>query len=281
MMSSFAVRAALGVALVTLASVPAAAQKPKKESVLSFSGTATALDVGAPGVRLTFDPTAVGQELPAEFGFPLTPTPATGSFEGLRGAPVALGSFLVGSGAQYVPNLLTLGGYTFTLTEVPAGRGGLDGCYVAPAAGQTCSPIQKPGSAISPFELVNFPQPANAEIPSATGLYSYASFRFFGTVRGPRGSAFAPFEGTIATIFPASFQETLAYLEFESGVGGAGYGKGSGLAGVPYTATFVIGENAAFNAAVTTTPEPGTVALAGFGLVAVAGAARARRRRGA
>jgi hypothetical protein len=125
----------------------------------------------------------------------------TGSFAGLGGLPGAIRTLNVGAGPQDTPAFLTIGGYTFNLQYLPSGTMGQAECYVAAAAGQRCSPIQTPGTVISPINLAN----------AATGdpdspFYSSAWFNLLGTVVGPGGGVAHEFFGTVMADFPVSFQ---------------------------------------------------------------------------
>lgn len=241
---------ALGAAALT--SAPAGAQIAAG-SQFTFSGTADATDVGADGVVLAFGAYAAASG-----------AGNTGSFAAFNalpgGAPVTLANVLVGVGPQPVPAFLTVGGYTFALAALPSGRYAQDDCYVAPQVGQRCTPIQTPGTALSPFYLAN----------EATGDPDYpfvalAAFDFVGTVTDPAGFTSA-FTGTISTRFVgASYQEVLQGLEAQ-GL--------DGVPGLPFEGTITAGPIVS-----TAAPEPGTVALVGAGLAAVAAAGRRRRRR--
>lgn len=241
--TSFAVHAAAVTAL-TLAATSARAQLPAG-STLNFSGTADAVDVGAAGVVLTFNPGTVasGEGNTGAFAF-LNAAGATG----------AIREITVGAGPQSIPAFLTLGGYTFGLSALPSGTHGQAECYVAPVAGQRCTPIQTPGTAISPFMLTN----AAPQIPGAE-FSSVAAFHLVGTVAGPDGAA-SEFFGTIWTEFP--------HLSFQEALGGLEQAGPQGLPGVQFAGTFVT-----FTAA----PEPSTCALTALGLAGAAGMARRRR----
>jgi hypothetical protein len=68
----------------------------------------------------------------------------TAAFASLNRATVpavagSIGGLLVGRGLQSVPNFLAVGGYRSTCWRCRAVRSGAQ-CYVAPAAGQRCTP---------------------------------------------------------------------------------------------------------------------------------------------
>ncbi len=251
---------------------PAAAQIAPG-STLVFTGSADALDLGTPGVRLDFAPDIVAST-----------TDNTGTFERLNrhnggGVGGTAQPFVVGQGPQRIRNFFVLGGYRFTLDSLPSGRFGQADCYVAAMPGQTCTPYQsalgepRPGvDKLSPFYLANLAF-ADPNVVDAT----LVQFDLFGTVTGP-GGATSPFLGVISTLLPGSYQQVLGGLE-QAG------GAGLPLPGVPFTGTFVTGDLATLAASrggtlaqVTTTPEPSGVALVAAGLGAVGAAARRRRR---
>lgn len=238
---------ALAVTALTLAATTAHAQVAGSQ--LNFSGTTDVVDVGAAGLVLTFTP-----------GTLVSGDGNTGSFASFNAAATGvvgdIKTLTVGAGPQVTPAFLTLGGYTFTLRYLPSGTLGQAECYVEAADGQRCSPIQTPGTAISPINLVNGAT-GDADAP----FYSSAWFHLMGTVTGPDGGVAHEFFGTIMTDFPVSYQDALAGVE------------AYGFAGLPYRATFVVGTE------VTVTPEPSTYALTAAGLLGVVGAARRRRTR--
>lgn len=245
--SSFA-RAAVAAAL-TLGAASAQAQITAG-SRLDFSGTADAVDLGSPGIRLTFQP-----------GMVVARSSSTGTFAGTGGQSGAVREIVVGGGPVDLPAFLTLGGYTFDVRYLPVGVYGQDQCYVWPAPGQRCTPYQAPLP--YPEDLTRFPpSPFNLENlysgnPEAP-LNSLASFRVVGSVYGPEGAR-SRFVGTISTSFTGlSFQEALGAVEQ------------TGLQGVRFDGRFV---------AVSVTPEPSAVALVGAGLLGVVGAGARRRRR--
>ena len=259
-----------------VATAPAAAQVAPG-SVLSFSGSADAQDLGTPGVFLDFQPTVTANARAntgsfAQFNRPAGPA-ATGAVAGL----------LVGAGPQVVPNFLTIGGYSFTVRMLPSGPFGQAECYVDPAPYQTCTPYQgelgnpRPGiDALSPFYMTNLP----SVIPGSGPLMSFVAFNLVGTVTGP-GNATTSFFGTIATLLPASYQEVLGGLEAVSAGGGV-------FPGLPFYGTFVADSPLpptstaladAMLDEMTVTPEPGTVALVGAGLLGAAGLGGLARRR--
>lgn len=268
--SSFphAASVALTLALTGAAATPAAAQIAAG-SQLTFSGTATATDLGYPGVLLDFVPEIA-----------VAATGNTGTFASLNrrngtGITGGAADFVVGLGPQFVRNVFVIGGYRFNLTALPAGVFGQDECYTREAApGQTCTPYQsalgdpRPTDPLSPFYLANVAT-GDPSMPIA----SVVAFNLIGTVTGP-GGATSPFAGVISTILPGSYQAILGGLE-QAGAAGAG------IPGIPFTGRFVAGSPDflfADQVDVAVTPEPGTVALLGAGLVVVGGAARRRRR---
>lgn len=212
-------------------------------STLAFTGAADATDVGSAGVVLDFSPYAL-----------TSGSTNTGAFAFLNAAPGALKQLTVGSGAQWIPGFLTIGGYTFDLRNLPSGPYPQTDCRVAPVVGQRCTPFQSPGTAISPFDLVN---QASGD-PNAP-INALVSFDLSGTVVDPNGYTSA-FTGTISSTFVGlSYQDVLGALE----------GQGpAGLPDVPFTGTFVAGA---------VLPEPGTYALVAAGLAGVGLVARRRR----
>lgn len=215
-------------------------------STLVFAGAADATDIGSPGVVLDFSPYALtrGGQNTGAFAF----------VNAASGGPIGtLRQVTVGSGPQSVPGFLTIGGYTFDLLSLPSGPYPQTDCRVAPVVGQRCTPFQSPGTAISPFNLVN---QASGD-PNAP-INALVSFNLIGTVTDPNGYTSA-FTGTISSTFIGySYQDVLGALE----------GQGpAGLPDVPFTGTFVAGA---------VLPEPGTYALVAAGLLGVAGLARAR-----
>jgi len=221
-------------------------------SRLDFSGTADAVDLGSPGIRLTFQPDRV-----------VARSSSTGTFAGVGGESGAVRGIVVGNGPVDLPAFLTLGGYTFDIRHLPTGTYGQDDCYVYWVPGQRCTPYQSPlpypddmtGIPLSPFNLENH---GSAEAGADEVAYSVASFRVVGSVYGPDGAR-SHFTGTISTTF-TGLPYQLALYGVENG----------GLQGVTFDGHFV---------AVSVTPEPSAVALVGAGLLGVVAAGARRRRR--
>ena len=216
-------------------------------SRLDFVGTADAVDIGRPGIVLSFWPGTV-----------TAGTTSTGTFATLGGLAGGVRDVTVGAGPMDLPAFVTLGGYTFDLRFLPSGSYGQDQCYVEPEPGQQCTPFQSDGPppfpepnpyGLSPFMLANQPSGDGA-------LNSAAWFNVVGTVHAPDGSA-SDFYGTISSDFQgASFQEALYYVE------------NGGVEGLQFAGSFVT---------FTATPEPSAYALVGAGLLGVAGVGRRRR----
>lgn len=211
-------------------------------TTLVLTGAADAVDIGSAGVLLSFlAPVRVDAA-------------STGAFAPLAGGTATLAPITVGNGAQNAPGVVRAGGFTFDLQSIPSGGFGQADCYVAPAAGQQCTPYQLPSYELSPFYLANV----------ATGtegvLAAFIAFDVRGTVTA--NGTTSSFTGTIASTFVGvSYQEALFALEQ------------TGLQGVPFTGTFVVGAPT-----VSVTPEPATLALVGGGLAAL-GLVVGRRRR--
>lgn len=247
--SSFA-RAAVAAAL-TLGAAAAQAQITAG-SRLDFSGTADAIDLGSPGIRLTFQPDLV-----------VARSSSTGTFAGVGGQSGAVRDIVVGNGPVDLPAFLTLGGYTFDVHYLPTGTYGQDSCYVYWLPGQRCTPFQAPlpypddlsGIPLSPFNLENH---GSDEVGADEVAYSVASFRVVGSVYGPDGAR-SNFTGTISTTFTG--------LPFQLALGAV---EQTGLQGITFDGRFV---------AVAVTPEPSAYALMGAGLLGIAGVGARRRRR--
>ena len=228
--------------LATLGS--AASAQIAAGSRLDFAGTVNATDIGADGIVLDFVPGTIE-----------TGATSTGIFAGLTAAKGAIRGITVGVGPIALQNFVTVGGYRFDVSYIPVGSFGQDQCYVMPAVGQTCTPIQSPAEHPSPFDLTNFDS-GNPDAP----IRSVAAFHLLGTVTGPGGIS-GDFFGMIATSFPTmSFQEALQTVET------------TGIDGIHYTASFVVGTPT------TTAPEPSTWALVASGLVVLGGVVRRRSR---
>ncbi|GJG84822.1 hypothetical protein tb265_00030 [Gemmatimonadetes bacterium T265] len=215
-------------------------------STLVVTGAADATDIGSPGVVLDFSPYSVTGTWSGVSGF---------GGAAARDVSGSLARITVGVGPQAVSQFLTIGGYTFDLAGLPSGPYAQANCRVTPEIGQTCTPLQSPGTAISPFYMVNEAS-GDPDYP----INAYVAFNLIGTVSDPYGHVSA-FTGVISSTFEGlAYQEVLGALE----------GQGpAGLPDVPFTGTFVAGA---------VLPEPGTYALVGAGLLGLAGVARTRRR---
>ena len=249
-MSSSQCARAVGVAAFLACAAGTAGAQITAGSRLDFAGTADAVDVGTPGIALTFRPATV-----------TAAATSTGTFAGLGGLTGTVRDLMVGAGPVDLPGFLTLGGYTFDLRFLPSGGYGQDDCYVYPAPGQRCTPFQSDGPppfpepnpyGLSPFMLEN-----DASGDDAAPVNSVAWFNVVGSVRGPAGET-TDLLGTISAEFRGlSFQEALYGVE------------NGGITGMRFSGRFV---------ATTVTPEPGAYALVATGLVGVAAVARRRRR---
>lgn len=169
-------------------------------------------------------------------------SPQTGIF-----APIAFGtagsmqSTTLGSGANNVPNFVTISGFTFSQTNVSAGVFSSAVCAAAAAAGQTCSPS---GTGL---DLRN----------TQNGMT--LSFQTSGTLTGPGIVTTDDYTGVFTTQFTTTYQQFLATL------------ASGGTVTTSWSATFTA-------APATTAPEPNTFALLGTGLLGLAGGIRVRRR---
>jgi hypothetical protein len=277
-----------GAALAVLAAGSTALAQVRSGSVLNFSGSALATDLGRPGVSLAFTD---GQVVADTSGN----TRAFAEFNrgGRPSSPVGvIANFTVGAGEQRIPEFLTIGGYTFSLAGLPSGAFGQSACYLgpddpAPDVGQTCTPYQsdignpRPGiDGLSPFYLTNRP---GSDFGLDVDVASVVAFNLAGTVVRTVGGAVEPgaaFFGTIYSVLDLPYQYVLAGLEGASGPGGQGLI-------VPFYGSFIVGGRASSLTAMaeldpqdvqaTVTPEPGTVLLLGAGLAGVAALARRRR----
>lgn len=288
-------RSAALVAALTIVAFPAARATAQvaPRSVLTFTGAASATDIGLGGVVLNMSQRVT-----------IGASGNSGSFSSFNQSKgkvrtADLANIRVGNGPQSIPNLLTVGAYTFSLTSLPSGPFGQDACYTDQfAIGQTCTPFQSVqgqpeiNAGLSPFYVVNYAS-GNPDAP----INSIAAFNLVGTVTGP-GGVKNDFYGVITSSFVGlPFQVVLYTLEQE------------GLQNLPFTGIFVAGRptsragiaaslagldpafvGAAVNAFApdeaqageldaTVTPEPSTLALAAAGLAVAGGVARRRRAR--
>jgi hypothetical protein len=275
-----------GAALAVLAAGSTAMAQVRAGSVVNFAGLARAQDVGTRGVQLTF--LNEGAVLADATGNTRSFAGLNADASGPRAGTIA--NFRVGTGDQAIGELLTIGGYTFSLAALPSGPFPQTDCYNPdPAVGQLCTPYQgeigkpRPGvDVLSPFYMANVPSDVlPPEVRQGT-VASLVAFNLVGTVAGARGPASA-FFGTIYSVFPLSFQQVLAGLE--------AYGEANLplKEEIPFFGTFVVGGRAntlsgfaeldPADVGVTVTPEPSTVVLLGAGLAGLATMAGAARRR--
>ena len=240
MIRKFMVRAVTAGALALSVGATAAQAQILAGSTLNFAGSVDLADAGAAGIVLDFNPQTI-----------LSTGPNTGSFSGIGfGATGTISDFTAGTGPKANIPLASFGGYTFSITNILQGTFSPAACSLPPAAGQTCTPPQLPGTTISPFNLVN-----------QTATSSTASFQLEGMVTQTATGAMLPFNGLFTAQFigpnALSYQQVLAALS-----GGVGT---PGLNGVSFSATF------------TTIPEPSTYVLMAVGLAGIGFLARRRR----
>ncbi|MGZ8492942.1 MAG: PEP-CTERM sorting domain-containing protein, partial [Gemmatirosa sp.] len=164
----------------------------------------------------------------------------TGSFTSVNGLDGVHRDFAPAPGATAIPNLLTIGAFTFDLASILAGSFNAAQCAVPAAAGQTCTPT---GTA---FNLSN-----------QTATSSVASLAITGTVRNASGTS--PFTGLFSAQFSEqNYQQLLAQVTQQGSIE------------TSFSATFVA----------SVVPEPASVALVATGLVAIVGFGLRRRQQG-
>jgi PEP-CTERM motif len=205
----------------------------------TFNGAGSLLANGTAGI---------GQPVNLNFTTPIIAVPSlTGIFGSiLTGSTGVVQNITVGTGAFNVPNFITIGGYTFSLTNVASGTFSPATCFVAAAVGQNCSP---PGT---PF---NFSNVSNGN----GGISTSASFSISGMVTTPASQSFA-YDG----IFTSQFAN-MSYQQLEAAID-----AGTSVP-VSYSLNIV--------AAASTVPEPATLTLMGSGVLGLLGVVGLRRRR--
>src|SRR5690348_1317547 len=108
-------------------------------------------------------------------------------------------SVTIGSGAFFIPNFLTVAGYTFSLLQVAAGSFSSAQCAAPPAPGESCS---FPGSGMNYTDLAN----------GAGGVNATLAFNFGGVVTTPAAQTFN-YTGTFTSqLTGQSYQQAFAAL---------------------------------------------------------------------